>query len=71
MKDESPHIRFQAIVVCSRAVEQMQTMIAKLKQYEQKFGAEEKQRKGSSYSSGTLVDDETGEPLFKKHASTI
>ena len=66
MKDESPHIRFQAIVVCSRAVEQMQTMIAKLRQYEQKFGAEEKQRKGSSYSSETLVDDETGEPLFKK-----
>ena len=33
MNDPSPNIRFQAIVICSRAVEQIQIMIHKLSMF--------------------------------------
>lgn len=62
MNDESPNIRFQAVVICTRAVERIQVMIDKLRAYDKKFP----KRKGSAESGSTLVDDITGETLFKR-----
>lgn len=44
MQNESPNIRFQAIVICTRAVEQIQTMINKLRQYDQKYPEERRRQ---------------------------
>jgi hypothetical protein len=67
MQDESPNIRFQAIVICTRAVEQIQTMVAKLRQYNQKY-PEERTRSGASggsdYSDKHKVDYEDHETMI-------
>jgi len=37
MGDESASVRFQAVVVCTRAVEQVQLMVEKVREYDRKF----------------------------------
>ncbi len=61
MNDESPNIRFQGVVICTRAVESIQVMVDKLKQYDKKFPID----KDSADFKQTFLDD-VNETDFKK-----
>lgn len=63
MQNESPSIRFQAIVICTRAVEQIQTMINKLRQYDQKYPEERRRKIDSLESVEPGEGSEHGKPV--------
>lgn len=59
MQNESANIRFQAIVICTRAVEQIQTMINKLRQYDRKY-PDERRHQSSSAAEGSIEEESSG-----------